>query len=179
AEFLWQAAERAGKRSVLLKYPMSWPPRGGDRVVQVDGAGGWGGLKCVWDLDHSACWDTAATSTKDPVLTSQWMTRDQDNLDEEDIRQLVISPPDGWINLPAGTTPLWETRLDLRARGKEEGTTLYCLALQASETGIYHLIIAPTRNGLDGKLLQNRQWSEWFRVTLPTQQGPCSGHLRL
>src|SRR5215471_16574287 len=58
AEQLWKVAEREGLDTILLKYPVSWPPTGGPRVIQVDGAGGWGGLKCVWDLVHSGSWDT-------------------------------------------------------------------------------------------------------------------------
>lgn len=36
AEYLWSAAERAGKTSVLVKYPASWPPTI-TRGFQVDG----------------------------------------------------------------------------------------------------------------------------------------------
>lgn len=49
AEFIWNAVEKAGKQSILLKYPASWPPtmRGGIQVCgchvrpcvhQIDGA---------------------------------------------------------------------------------------------------------------------------------------------
>ncbi|HID11847.1 MAG TPA: hypothetical protein EYP17_11195 [Candidatus Latescibacteria bacterium] len=38
AEYIWQAAERAGRRSIILNYPSTWPPtiREG---VQIGGAG--------------------------------------------------------------------------------------------------------------------------------------------
>ncbi len=39
AEFIWEAAARAGKKSIVLNYPTSWPPRGGDWLVQVAGPG--------------------------------------------------------------------------------------------------------------------------------------------
>lgn len=40
AEFLWNAAARAGRRSILLKYPVSWPPTiGPEQGVVVDGCG--------------------------------------------------------------------------------------------------------------------------------------------
>lgn len=38
AEYLWEAIARAGKKSIILNYPSTWPPRG-KNVVQVGGAG--------------------------------------------------------------------------------------------------------------------------------------------
>jgi len=38
AEYLWEAAERAGKRSIILNYPSSWPPTVKEGV-QVGGYG--------------------------------------------------------------------------------------------------------------------------------------------
>lgn len=182
AEFIWQAAERAGKRSILLKYPMSWPPVGGDLVVQVDGAGGWGGLKCVWDLAHSGCWDThlsnqpvtAAAQTANP---QEWLTRDQDNLDEESTRLLTVSAPGLWEQLPPDAEPLWETQLRLSCRGMSEGTPLYVLALRVADED--RLVIAAERRLSGAALLRCRDWSDWIQVTLPTAQGPRAGHVRL
>ena len=58
AEYLWEAAARAGKRSILLKYTGSWPPRGVSGV-QVDGGGGrpfWGGS--MLELSHGLLFST-------------------------------------------------------------------------------------------------------------------------
>ena len=38
AEFIWEAAERGGKRSIVVNYPTSWPPRSAGHVV-LGGAG--------------------------------------------------------------------------------------------------------------------------------------------
>jgi predicted AlkP superfamily phosphohydrolase/phosphomutase len=182
AEFIWQAAARAGKRSILLKYPMSWPPVGGDLVVQVDGAGGWGGLKCVWDLAHSGCWDTelnaqTITPNEQTANPQDWLTRDQDNLDEESTNLLSLSAPGAWQDLPADAEPLWETQLLLRCRGMSEGAPLYVLALRVGAEE--RLLIAPERVASSGAMLRSREWSDWLRVTLPTAQGPRAGHVRL
>lgn len=180
AEFIWQAAERAGKRSILLKYPMSWPPVGGDHVLQVDGAGGWGGLKCVWDLAHSGCWDTHAAPRSVQAAQSanpqEWLTRDEDNLDEESVNRLELRAPAGWTSLPPGVEPLWETQITLRSRGDATGVTLHLLAL--NQDGQELLAIAPGRD-LDGvTLLPNRAWSDWIRITLPANGEPRAGHVR-
>lgn len=181
SEFVWQAAERAGKRSILLKYPMSWPPRGGDLVVQVDGAGGWGGLKCVWDLLHSACWDTDAAQAnlaeEGVVGQPDWLTRDQDNLDEEQIQQLTTHAPAAWAHLPPGAEPLWETEILLRGRGMADGAALRLLALRID--GQDRLALAQRRDDPAPQLIGRRDWSEWIRISLPTPDGPRTGQLRL
>ena len=182
SEFIWQAAERAGKRTILLKYPLSWPPTAGEAVIQVDGAGGWGGLKCVWDLIHSACWDTHATSSacmavEQGALAQEWITRDQDNLYEEQTQALRIHPPAAWAHLPPGAEPLWECRLSLRARDADVAVPIFLLALRMN--GAERLAVALTRDGAQAELLGNRQWSGWIRVILPTAAGERAGHLRL
>jgi|GEM_PF-1362474 len=182
SEFIWQTAEQAGKRSILLKYPVSWPPRGGDAVLQVDGAGGWGGLKCVWDLVHSGCWDSQATaymhsSNAHALSTPEWLTRDQDNLDEEQTQRLEIGPPQLWQQLPADAEPLWETQLVLRNHGMPEGTPLYLLALRLN--GSDRLALARDRVDDEIMLLSQGAWSDWIRVSIPTRDGPRFGHLRL
>ncbi len=48
AEYIWNAAARAGKRSILMKYTASWPPRL-DNGVQIDG--------CVPNCGHHICRD--------------------------------------------------------------------------------------------------------------------------
>lgn len=175
-ERIWQAAERAGKRSILLKYPVSWPPDGGARVLQVDGAGGWGGLKCVWDLAHSACWDTAVDSSgpAESEVQQYWLTRDQDNLDEERVQALLIQPVGLWPHLPEGVEPLWETQLDIRAAaGEGSSVRLHLLAVRVGE--VYRLGIAQTREERDLEFLGEGQWSAWQQVHLAN----ASGHLRL
>jgi predicted AlkP superfamily phosphohydrolase/phosphomutase len=180
AEFLWQAAERAGKRSILLKYPLSWPPVGGDLVLQVDGAGGWGGLKCVFDLAHSGCWDTHAALRAAPVeqqaVPQEWLTRDEDNLDEEGVNPLPVSEPAAWDGLPAGALPLWETTLTLKAKGDGAGVALHLMVL--SLDGEDRLAIAPGRDSTGVPLLAKRQWSDWLRITFAAAAGARAGHVR-
>lgn len=180
SETLWQAAERAGKRTILLKYPVSWPPTGGERVLQVDGAGGWGGLKCVWDLLHSGCWDTHAHAASHATQAAgqEWITRDQDNLDEEVSNLLETSlPGEAWAHLPPQSEPAWETKMTLRSRGMREGCTLYLLAFHLH--GAACLAIAANRDAPAPIVLKNREWSDWLRLTLPTEAGLRSGYLRL
>lgn len=181
AEFIWEVLERKGRNTILLKYPMSWPPRGGERVVQVDGAGGWGGLKCVWDLVHSGCWDTqvsqGASDTAQTIGGSDWVTRDSDNLYEETTQPLVLNPPGVWLNLPAGAEPLWEARLDLRHHALSASVPIYALAIRLGDT--QRILIAANRDGAGTRPLAAGDWSDYLLVHLPTPEGVRTGHLRL
>ena len=56
AEYIWNAAARAGKRSVLMKYTASWPPVL-ENGVQVDG--------CVPGCEHTLCPDHLFVCAKD------------------------------------------------------------------------------------------------------------------
>lgn len=181
AEFIWQTAERHGLDTILLKYPMSWPPTEGRRLTQVDGAGGWGGLKCVWDMVHSGCWDTEGTPAKNQQVESvdeqQWMTRDQDNLDDETVQALPVRPAGAWVNLPAGVEPLWETQMLLRHAGIAEGATLHLLAAKTPNGD--RVLIALSWDAAQAVVVGQGEWSDWIRLTLSTPEGERSGHVRL
>ena len=76
AEFFWEAAERAGKKAIVLNYPASWPPRM-KRGVQVGGRGlhvtenRFGpGMFRSYNVAHSQCVATARLPEADVVETS-------------------------------------------------------------------------------------------------------------
>jgi predicted AlkP superfamily phosphohydrolase/phosphomutase len=48
AEPLWEAAERSGKRAYVVKFPLSYPSNAAS--FRLDGAAGWGGLKCFHEI---------------------------------------------------------------------------------------------------------------------------------
>jgi len=181
AEFIWQAAERAGKRTVLLKYPLSWPFRGGPLVTQVDGAAGWGGIKCVFDLVHSGSWDTNAAAPEaagdGQALGQEWLTRDIDTIHDESTQALAVRAPAAWVNLPAGAGPLWETAMDLRHRGMGAGVTVHALAFETG--GVERLLLARARDGAGARPLAAGDWSDWLDLDVPTPDGERRGHLRV
>ncbi len=39
AEFIWDAASRAGKKSIVFNYPTAWPPTDKNNTIYVDGSG--------------------------------------------------------------------------------------------------------------------------------------------
>jgi len=52
AEPLWQTASLAGKRSFVVKFPVSYPST--TATFRLDGAAGWAGLKCLHELSSAA-----------------------------------------------------------------------------------------------------------------------------
>jgi predicted AlkP superfamily phosphohydrolase/phosphomutase len=65
AEPLWETAQRAGKRSYVVKFPLSYPSRGAS--FRLDGAAGWGGLKCLHEVVSTSVADSAGP---DPAAIS-------------------------------------------------------------------------------------------------------------
>ncbi len=62
AEPLWETASRAGKRSYVVKFPVSYPSS--TASFRLDGAAGWAGLKCLHELASPAVGDNLAPSVR-------------------------------------------------------------------------------------------------------------------
>jgi predicted AlkP superfamily phosphohydrolase/phosphomutase len=58
AEPLWATAARAGRRSYVVKFPVSYPSS--TASFRLDGAAGWAGLKCLHELSSASAADSAA-----------------------------------------------------------------------------------------------------------------------
>jgi predicted AlkP superfamily phosphohydrolase/phosphomutase len=55
AEPLWATASGAGKRSYVVKFPVSYPSS--TATFRLDGAAGWAGLKCMHELSSASTAD--------------------------------------------------------------------------------------------------------------------------
>lgn len=177
AELLWEAAERAGLGSILLKFPMSWPPRGGDGVIQVDGAAGWGGLKCVWDLAQSACWSTQEqgwdATDAGQVPAKRWLTRDQDNLDEESVRLLPILRPSSWESVPPNASSVW---CSMAAIGDDPTAIVHLLAFRVGSQD--RVAVSGHPDFREAKVFTEGEWTTWLPVTFDGVAGSRTGHVR-
>ena len=93
AEFFWEAAAEVGKKTIVLKYPGTWPAREHPNVIQVGGIAGYGGIQNDHDISHAQCFTT------DPAVRKA--------------HQVGTSPASDWVNLPEmGPEPL-ETRFEV------------------------------------------------------------------
>lgn len=60
AEPLWATASRAGKRSYVVKFPVSYPSSSAS--FRLDGAAGWAGLKCLHEVSSPSVADNLGAS---------------------------------------------------------------------------------------------------------------------
>lgn len=76
AEPLWETASLNGKRSYVIKFPVSYPSS--TATFRLDGAAGWAGLKCLHELS------SASTASSGPgedgklcASTDSWVSEEQ------------------------------------------------------------------------------------------------------
>ena len=157
AEYLWDAAARAGKRSILLKWPCAWPPTLQNGIT-IDGCHL---HECKHVLDVPHVFSTDADDATDPI---------------------ALAPADGWSSVPdhQGEALAFELRFrPILKRVVGEGRTvtdtfgdeevvLPGLVLDPAGGGYAQVILSWTRDAADAvAVLKRRQWSDWFEVAFP------------
>jgi predicted AlkP superfamily phosphohydrolase/phosphomutase len=128
AEYLWEAADREGKLTIILNYPSTWPPRG-RKIIQVGGAGlavnEW---RITPELAHKAEVGRYASWYGVTLCEDMLFSTEEYPL----AARIDIREGEGWVNLPAGIRRILEARLDLyfpRALYRVEPTSWWLLLL--------------------------------------------------
>jgi len=170
AEFIWDAAERAGKKCILIKYPASWPPTI-KRGIQVCGCHV---RPCVHQLDNSHLFSTGSYPKSIPV---------------------TLKPAEGWKNIPSShlvplsgclTFPKGE-----KVTSPEKATISTPLCLSTQEKKFYLLIYAASGQGYDRAIISRSrdagrkvaelrpgEWSNWLKEDFLTEDGTKRGTFR-
>jgi len=170
AEFIWDAAERAGKKCILIKYPASWPPTI-KRGIQVCGCHV---RPCVHQLDNSHLFSTESYPKSIPV---------------------TLKPAEGWKNVPSShlvplsgclTFPKGE-----KVTSPEKATLSTPLCLSTEEKKFYLLIYAASGQGYDRVIISRSrdaarkvaelrpgEWSNWLKEDFLTEDGKKRGTFR-
>lgn len=150
AEFIWEAAARAGKRSIVLNYPTSWPPRGGDWLIQVAGAGL---APTEWRLHpkRKSPWDIACDLCASQLFAT----------DEYPLGTIVKGQqPEGWADLPKHATVEYELPLSFRA------------ALGDPRPASWWGLIVPGSQGPELAIYTSKQDAEPMCVLRPGEWSP-------
>lgn len=146
AEYIWNAIARAGKRSVLVNYPSSWPPKL-DNGVQIGGFGlnpnewRYGGLPMRCDIA-----DDQVFSTDDyPEGTT-----------------IELDDASDWANAPEGSALEAELPLQYRRANKPvEPVTWHMLVVDSSGQGYDTVIVAESRDAANAMAtLKVGEWSD-------------------
>ncbi len=170
SEYIWNTVERAGKRPILVKWEMSWPPTV-KKGVQVEGTG-----PGVSNHHQIAGYHLFVGGKWAPRrLVSQ---RDPETVDPSALQTgrafdpVSIDIAEGWRNLPDSKRAPREVVLTIRplARGRGDmvrgkvGTplSLYGLIYAASSKGYDRVRVCRSRDGHKAVAdLGVGDWSEW------------------
>ena len=202
AEYIWQAAERAGKRSILINYPVGWPPTLKDGIV----IGGDGLTSEQWNIAGAVCYYTEETA----VEGAAHITRESSQTDQIEnstpltaglrgpARRIALSDAQGWSNLPISHSPILTTSLELEAGArmvwtaagwrpdhhqpnsdKQRLLTLYVAIVDSSGRGYNRVLVTENKDCADVMAdLAVGNWSDWLEVSIG-ETVPNQGTFRL
>lgn len=161
AEYIWDAADKAGKKCIVFNYPCSWPSNmkngimvGGSGLSVGENRDGLPGMKGRFKF----CNDTLITNGFYP----------------ESIKG-AFQPAKGWKNLPKKEDSQLEMAASLNFRRAESAhapTTWYVLARQSADNGYDRATLSPSRDLKDAFCtLAPGEWSESVKTTIKMQDG--------
>ncbi len=188
SEYLWNTIERAGKKPILVKWEMSWPPTVKDGI-QVEGTG-----PGVSNHHQIAGYHLFVGGKWAPRPIGG--DRDPETLDPSALQEgapydvVTIKEAKEWSNLPGSQRPPLEVELTIKplARGRDD--------MNRGKVGVpktyYGLIYASRSAGYDRVRIANRrdasdpiadlgvgQWSDWTLDSYVIDGSPVQGYLRL
>jgi len=168
AERLWQAAERVGRKSILLRYPGGWPPTVEDGIVLGTGQP----ASSPWVICYSKCYSTeklrrfTGEELIGPRLTPI---------------EVKLTPAEDWRNLPNSFMPLLQTDIQVNPyRRGGTSVTLHALIWASKPDGYDKTLIARTKNAAIDTLSEMRvgQWSEFITKDFAVSGEPRAGTFR-
>lgn len=190
SEYLWNTAERAGKKPILVKVEMSWPPTV-KNGIQVEGTG-----PGVSNHHQIAGYHLFVAGT--------WTPREMEgDVDPEEVDPsalyegipydpVELKPADkgAWKNLPASARPQLEAELALKplSRGKENmrrgkesvPKNLYGLVYSRNEDGYDRVRICRSRDGNDVVTELGRgEWSDFWTDGFQIDGEEVRGNVRM
>jgi predicted AlkP superfamily phosphohydrolase/phosphomutase len=190
AEYLWNTAERAGKKPILVKVEMSWPPTIKDGV-QVEGTG-----PGVSNHHQIAGYHLFVGGKWAPRSIGE--ERDSEAVDPSVLHEGVpynpvrINQVDSikWMNLPDSHKPFLETELiikpltrgrDIMLRGKTGIPKPLFGLIYASGSEEYNRVrICRSRDGQNVLTeLSPGQWSEWWPDSFEVDGSSIEGNIRM
>lgn len=188
SEYLWNTVERAGKRPLLVKWEMAWPPTV-TTGTQVEGTG-----PGVSNHHQIAGYHLFVGGKWAPRPIGG--DRDPETLDPSALQEgaaydvVAIRPAQEWRNLPASGQPPLEVELVVRplARGRADmnrGTTgtpkaYYGLLYAGGQDGYDRLRVAAARDARDAIAdLAVGEWSDWRRDSFEIDGAPVEGQFKL
>lgn len=191
SEYIWNTIERVGKRPILVKWEMSWPPTV-TSGVQVEGTGpGVSNYSQIagYHLFVAGKWASRPTGAqRDPEAVDPSAMQSSAEIDP--VRIEPIDDSTGWLHLPASLRPAQEVVLTIHplARGRENmlrginGTPkiFYGLIYASGGNGYDRVRICRSRNGGDAVAdLGVGEWSDWWLDRFIIDGRELQGYVRM
>jgi len=149
AEFIWDAADKAGKKCIVLNYPLSWPPKMKNGIM-VGGAG----LSVGEFRDGLPALNSYVKLCHDQLVTNGIYPQ---------ALKGEFQPASGWANAEELGEDLLEMKFTLRfpgAQPKPPKTEWYVLARRSGDNGYDTVTLAPSKDlNVAFCTLQVGQWS--------------------
>ncbi len=168
AEYLWQAGERAGKRSILLKYTNSWPPTI-KKGIQVEGMG---------DPDtniHQLAPPHSFTTQDRTWRPAHFYSTAPESVPP--IKKINLQPGPNWEGDFFTHQPPLESELIITTRaGKEK--KYYLLVTAEKSKGYDTIFISAEKDIGPAEKIIVGQWSNWIWDTFPVEEGHLRGSFR-
>ncbi|HOK56008.1 MAG TPA: alkaline phosphatase family protein [bacterium] len=159
AEYIWEAAEKIGKKTILLNYPSTWP-EAVKNGIQIGG----GGLGInEYRLKGTAEWGIKCDLSADLCFTTEELPQSY---------LIEIKDIDGWKNLPDGKR-FKEAELKIEFRWSDyisKEKPWYALLIDSGK-GFDKVGIYRERNGEPLTILEKGKWSEKIYTEIETDKG--------
>lgn len=159
AELFWEAAERQGKRCIVLNWPCSWPSRLHEGL-QIDGTGP---LTPSWRISYGRIYMHGQFGTRalDPKIAQK-----MGNI----AVPLQLALAEGWSNMPVSSRPPLAAQFELAPPAKGaapvEPHTYYLLLYASGSRGFDRALVARERDGAAALCdLARGEWSGWLSDT--------------
>jgi predicted AlkP superfamily phosphohydrolase/phosphomutase len=147
AEYVWEAAARAGRRSVVMNYA-GYPPTT-DAAVHIDWL--FQPARSYFDLSGVAVYhNDPGRNTTDPV---------------------DLAPAEGWANVPESSRPPLAAEIDVATAAEGEGPR-YDLLVLAKGKAYDTVLVAPGKDASKAvATLAVGDWSDWVRAPFKLADG--------
>jgi predicted AlkP superfamily phosphohydrolase/phosphomutase len=163
AETVWEAAAKQGRKSILLKFPSTWPIRLKEgEGIQIGGASGFGGLRSYLDVWHAHCFTNDPAVTKGAIATT-------------------LKPARGWQNIPVPEAEALECGLNIELNRHRGAVTFYGLIYRSDGgDGYDRWMICRSKDGRDAlTTVQPGHWSDWIVGVFDEKQETKEGGFRV
>jgi len=171
AEYIWNAAERQGKKVILLRYTASWPPTL-KKGLQVEGMG-----NPDWSPVFQIAPRLGFSTKKLPERNIEAYGAGPKEISRT--HQVTFTPAEGWENTPMTHPPALETTLPICPMGGEE-KIFHVLIIDSQGEGYDKLFLAENKDvahALCG--ISEGEWSNFLKANFITRRGKEEGNFRV